>query len=90
MIKSHIFAKKEYISMTEKTELDKKWQDLHKEIVDKIVRFCKENGVNEVTDVNLHIDCMDASISYGQWTAATDSSFTAYDCEEDNVILFSI
>lgn len=76
--------------MAEKTELDKKWKKLHEEIVDRIIRFCKENGVNEVTDVDLHIDYVDASIRCGQWTAATDSSFTAYDYEGNKEILLSI
>ena len=76
--------------MTEKTELEKKWQDLHTDIVNKIIRFLKENGVNNVTDVYLSIDTVDFSIQYGEWTPMTDSSFEAVDNVEDKRVLLSI
>lgn len=35
--------------MTPKNELEEKWKDLHTEVVNRIIRFLKENGVNNVT-----------------------------------------
>lgn len=58
-------------------DLEKKWYDLHIELVNKIVSFCKENDLKDVTDVSLNIDCVDYSVEQGEWTAATDSSFIA-------------
>ena len=58
-------------------ELNEKFKELHREIVDRIVLFCKENGV-EFDNVYLTADGVRFSVQYGEWTAATDSSFSAY------------
>lgn len=69
--------------MTPKNELEEKWKDLHTEVVNRIIRFLKENGVNNVTDVYLSIDTVDFSVQHGEWTPMTDSSFEAIDNIED-------
>lgn len=76
--------------MTAKNELEEKWKDLHTEVVNRIIRFLKENGVNNVTDVYLSIDTVDFSVQHGEWTPMTDSSFEAIDNIEDKRILWSI
>lgn len=76
--------------MTPKNELEEKWKDLHTEIVNRIIRFLKENGVNNVTDVYLSIDTVDFSVQHGEWTPMTDSSFEAIDNIEDKRVLWSI
>lgn len=76
--------------MTPKNELEEKWKDLHTEVVNRIIRFLKENGVNNVTDVYLSIDTVDFSVQHGKWTPMTDSSFEAIDNIEDKRILWSI
>lgn len=58
-------------------DLEKKWYDLHIELVNKVISFCKENNLKDITDVSLNIDCVDGSVGQGEWTAATDSSFIA-------------
>ena len=64
--------------MTPKNELEEKWKDLHTEVVNRIIRFLKENGVN------------DFSVQHGEWTPMTDSSFEAIDNIEDKRVLWSI
>ena len=76
--------------MTSKNELEEKWKDLHTEVVNRIIRFLKENGVNNVTDVYLSIDTVDSSVQHGEWTPMTDSSFEAIDNIEDKRVLWSI
>lgn len=76
--------------MTPKNELEEKWKDLHTEVVNRIIRFLKENGVNNVTDVYLSIDTVDFSVQHGEWTSMTDSSFEAIDNIEDKRVLWSI
>lgn len=76
--------------MTSKNELEEKWKDLHTEVVNRIIRFLKENGVNNVTDVYLSIDTVDFSVQHGEWTPMTDSSFEAIDNIEDKRVLWSI
>ena len=63
---------------------------MHTEVVNRIIRFLKENGVNNVTDVYLSIDTVDFSVQHGEWTAMTDSSFEAIDNIEDKRVLWSI
>ena len=76
--------------MTPKNKLEEKWKDLHIEVVNRIIRFLKENGVNNVTDVYLSIDTVDFSVQHGEWTPMTDSSFEAIDNIEDKRVLWSI
>lgn len=71
-------------------DIEKKWSELHEEIVNKIVLFLKENGVNNVSDVNLSIDSIESSILKGTWIPYTDSSFVAYDEHNQKTILCSI
>lgn len=64
-------------NMENRTELEKKWYELHIEIVNKLIAFCKENNLKDVTDINLGIDGVKFSVESGEWTAATDSFLTA-------------
>lgn len=56
-------------------DLTKKFFDLHVEIVDKIVAFCKENKI-EIDEFHLNADGVIESIKEGKWCGCTDSSFT--------------
>lgn len=71
-------------------DIETKWSELHEEIVNKIVLFLKENGVNNVSDVNLSIDSIESSILKSTWIPYTDSSFVAYDEHKQKTILCSI
>ena len=55
-------------------EINKKFRELHKKIVDEIISFCKENNII-VDEIHLNADGVAGSISYGKWQACTDSYF---------------
>lgn len=74
----------------EKEELKDKWKEFHLKIVNEIISFCKINKVNDVTDVDLHIDGLDSSLPYGEWQPSTDSSFSAYNSYDKITILASV
>lgn len=55
-------------------EINKKFRELHKKIVDEIISFCKENNII-VDEIHLNADGVAGSIPYGEWEACTDSYF---------------
>lgn len=55
-------------------EINMKFRDLHKKIVNEIIAFCKENNI-VVDEIHLNADGVAASIPYGEWQACTDSYF---------------
>ena len=61
-------------NMIENNELQEKWSELHNEIVQKVIDFCKEHNITEATDFVISADGLNESIEYGYWTPGTDSS----------------
>ena len=55
-------------------DLKKKFDNLHVEIVNKVIDFCKENNI-QIDEFNIYADGVRESIPFGKWTPATDSSF---------------
>lgn len=55
-------------------EINKKFRELHKKIVNEIISFCKENNI-VVDEIHLNADGVAGSIPYGEWEACTDSYF---------------
>ena len=55
-------------------DLNEKFYNLHVEIIDKVISFCKENNI-EVDEFNIYADGVRESIPFGKWTSVTDSSF---------------
>ena len=55
-------------------EINKKFRELHKKIVNEIISFCKENNII-VDEIHLNADGVAGSIPYGEWEACTDSYF---------------
>ena len=53
-------------------EINKKFRELHKKIVNEIISFCKENNI-VVDEIHLNADGVAGSIPYGEWEACTDS-----------------
>lgn len=51
--------------------------NLHHEIVDKIVKFCKDYNV-EIDEVEFGVDNVSGSVPYGQWQCVTDSWMNMY------------
>ena len=54
--------------------LHSRFSGLHKEIVDRVISFCKENGI-EADEFEIHADGLRESIAHGEWTSVTDSYF---------------
>lgn len=55
-------------------EINKKFRELHKKIINEIISFCKENNI-VVDEIHLNADGVAGSIPYGEWEACTDSYF---------------
>ncbi|MDE5888825.1 MAG: hypothetical protein K2H20_02270 [Bacilli bacterium] len=58
-----------------KTEIKKKWDDLHVKLVNEVITFCKENKL-EASEFHLSADCLEPSIEKGEWCPYTDSCFS--------------
>ena len=67
--------------------LNQKFRVLHKQIVNAIIQFCKENDI-VIDEFQLNADCLEDSIKAGSWQACTDSSlrFEKYSQEYKDVI----
>lgn len=60
---------------------------LHKEIVDKVIRFCKKNELYDVDEFSITADGLKLSIDSGFWTPYTDSSFSLVNEDKKQVML---
>lgn len=67
--------------------LNQKFRVLHKQIVNAIIQFCKENDI-VIDEFQLNADCLENSIKAGSWQPCTDSSlrFEKYSQEYKDVI----
>lgn len=52
--------------------LNQKFRVLHKQIVNAIIQFCKENDII-IDEFHLNADCLEESIKAGSWQSCTDS-----------------
>lgn len=64
-------------------ELHKKFGKLHEDIVNMVVKFCKENGILEANAVKLHISGIYDSVPEGEWVSGTDSVMSLSKCHVD-------
>ena len=55
-------------------DLKKKFDNLHVEIVNKVIDFCKENNI-QIDEFSIYADGVRDSIPFGKWTSVTDSCF---------------
>lgn len=60
---------------------------LHKEIVEKIIRFCKAHKLYDVDEFSITTDGLKQSIDSGFWTPYTDSSFSLVNEDKKQVML---
>ena len=67
--------KKYPMQICQDDNLTNKFRELHKEIVNKIISFCKENNIS-IDEFHLNADGVDGSIPYGEWQSCTDSGFS--------------
>lgn len=56
-------------------ELNEKFRAFHKDIVNQIIKFCKDNNIM-IDEFHLNADELSPSIECGKWIGFTDSSFT--------------
>lgn len=54
--------------------VNQKFRVLHKQIVNAVIQFCKENNIM-IDEFNLYADGLEDSIKNGQWCSSTDSCF---------------
>lgn len=69
--------KKYYGQICQDDEVNKKFRELHSELVNKIISFCEENNII-IDEFHLYADGVESSIPYGQWEACTDSCLEFY------------
>jgi len=56
-------------------ELNEKFRAFHKDLVNQIIKFCKDNNIM-IDEFHLNADELSPSIECGKWIGFTDSSFT--------------
>ena len=61
--------------------LTKKFRDLHKELVDRVIKWCNENSV-QIDEFHIHANGLLESIPHGCWQPCTDSGFEMYRRED--------
>ena len=55
-------------------EINDKFRELHYNLVNEIISFCKENNII-VDELHLNADSLEDSIKAGSWQSCTDSYF---------------
>lgn len=56
-------------------ELNEKFREFHKDLVNQIIKFCKNNNIM-IDEFHLSADELNPSIECGKWIGYTDSFFT--------------
>ena len=67
--------KKYPMQICQDENLTNKFRELHCELVNKIISFCKENNI-VIDEFYLNADDVSESIPYGEWKSCTDSAFS--------------
>ena len=67
--------KKYPMQICQDDNLTRKFRELHEELVNKIISFCKENNIS-IDEFHLNADGVKGSIPYGEWQSCTDSAFS--------------
>lgn len=70
-----------YGQVCQDPDTTKKFRDLHKELVDRVIVWCNENNVN-IDEFHLHADGIRESIPYASWQPCTDSGLEMYRNED--------
>lgn len=87
--------KKYYGQTVQDEQINKDFRELHHKLVNEVISFCKEHGINNAYEFYLHADSLEGSIKCGSWQACTDSGFEIYPFdtvphEETIPLLFSM
>ncbi len=67
--------KKYPMQICQDDNLTHKFRELHEELVNRIISFCKENNIS-IDEFHLNADNVNGSIPYGEWQSCTDSAFS--------------
>ena len=70
-----------YGQVCQDPDTTKKFRDLHKELVDRVIEWCNENSV-QIDEFHLHADGIRESIPYASWQPCTDSGLEMYRRED--------
>ena len=54
-------------------ELHTAFGKLHEKLVNEVVQFCKEHGLDDIDSFSIGADGLEWSIKFGEWCPATDS-----------------
>ena len=65
-------------------ELHEAFAKLHDKLVNEVIQFCKENGLDNIDEVHFHADGLIESVKEGKWEAWTDSSMSLVDVTKDD------
>lgn len=57
-------------------ELHDAFSDLHEQIVNLVINFCKEHNLTDIDEFHVGADGIKGSIPYGVWCPCTDSSMS--------------
>lgn len=79
--------KKYFGQQCQDEELNKKFRQFHKDLVNQIIKFCKDNNII-IDEFKLGADMLIPSIEKGEWCSSTDSyfSFLKYSNDYKDVI----
>ena len=67
--------KKYPMQICQDDNITRKFRELHTELVNKIISFCKENNIS-IDEFHLNADGVNGSIPYREWQSCTDSGFS--------------
>jgi hypothetical protein len=70
-----------YGQVCQDPDTTKKFRDLHKELVDRVIEWCNENNV-KIDEFHLRADGIRESIPYASLQPCTDSGLEMYRCED--------
>ena len=66
-----------YGQICQDSKTTKAFRKLHKDIIDKILKFCLKYNI-DVDELFINADHLSDSIKFGEWQPGTDSSFEMY------------
>ena len=64
-------------------ELHEAFSELHHKIVNMVIQFCEEHGLEDVDEFHIGADGLRGSYGYHDWTCFTDSSMSIIKSHED-------
>ena len=89
MVSNSYICKCHIVDIVMNEELKNKWYKLHIKLVEEVISFCNENNIKNAWEFRLMADAINLSMKDNQWMPCTDSSFTLFD-NNNNEILNSI